>query len=67
MEPKQMQMDDGYVVMLPKNYALQNRRNYPSPQHILAHRRGHTPKIVLTNGSRAILSAILETPENDQC
>jgi hypothetical protein len=32
-----------------------------------AHRRGHTPKIKLTDGITTIASAILETPEDDQC
>jgi hypothetical protein len=32
-----------------------------------AHRKGHTPKIELLDGSTAVSSTVLETPEDDQC
>jgi hypothetical protein len=31
------------------------------------HRRGHTSKIKIEDGRTAVSSAILETPEDDQC
>jgi hypothetical protein len=33
----------------------------------MAHRQGHIPKIELMDTNRAVSSAILETPEDDQC
>jgi hypothetical protein len=48
-------------------YTRHNKSNYPSPEGTWTHRRGHTPKIEITNGSTAVSSAIVETPEDDEC
>jgi hypothetical protein len=44
-----------------------SNRNYPSPQDTWAYRQGHVPKIELADESTAVSSAILETPEYDEC